>query len=109
MNSTVFAVAVISCVVGAVFGVLVKHILDTRSYDQVCRWYVEESEKVDERDKVIEDLQKEINRLHEALAVKSLKEVNKNIVRLAEEGFQFFDVNDLPEHFNDDIDFGGKF
>ena len=109
MNSTVFAVAVISCVVGAVFGVLVKHILDTRSYDQVCRWYVEESEKVDERDKVIEDLQKEINRLHEALAVKSLKEVNKNIVILAEEGFQFFDVNDLPEHFNDDIDFGGKF
>lgn len=109
MNSTVFAVAVISSVAGAIFGVLVKHILDTRSYDQVCRWYVEESEKVDERDKVISDLQDEINRLHTALAVKSLKEVNKNIVRLAEEGFQFFDVNNLPEHFNDDIDFGGKF
>lgn len=21
----------------------------------------------------------------------------------------FFDVNDLPGHFNDDVDFGGKF
>lgn len=111
MNSTVFAVAVISSVIGAIFGVLVKHILDIRGWNQVCRWYVEEAEKVDERDKVISQLQTEINRLHEALAVQSLRKVNKTIRKLADEGctVEFFDVNDLPKHFDDDIDFGGKF
>ena len=108
MNSTVFAVAVISSVAGAIFGVLVKHILDTRGYNQVCRWYVEESEKVDERDRVISNLQDEINRLHQALAVKAIKAV---VCTAKKSDFPegFFDVNDLPEHFNDDVDFGGKF
>lgn len=109
MNSTVFAVAVVSSVVGAVFGVLVKHILDTRSYDQVCRWYVEESEKVDERDKVISDLHEEINRLHTALAVKSLRQVTAKPIKVSDMKF-FADLSHtpLPEGF-DDIDFGGKF
>ena len=49
MNSTVFAVAVISSVVGAIFGVLVKHILDTRNFTEVCNWYLDEARKVDER------------------------------------------------------------
>lgn len=111
MDSTVFAVAVIGCVVGAIFGVLVKHILDNRNYTEVCNWYLDEARKVDERDKVISDLQDEINRLHEALAVKSLKEVNEHMKKVTNEmcNVEFFDVNDLPEHFNDDIDFGGKF
>lgn len=126
MNSTVFAVAVVSAVVGAIFGVLVKHILDMRGYDQVCRWYVEESEKVDEMDKVISGLQKQINRLTEennrlqiernmfdvthfkaSAPIKGVKIINPEEVR------KFFidmaRVEPLPDHFNDDIDFGGKF
>ena len=111
MNSTVFAVAVISSVAGAIFGVLVKHILDNRNFTEVCNWYLDEARKVDERDKVIKDLQDEINRLHTALAVKSLKEVNERMKKVKDEmcNVKFFDVNDLPDHFNDDIDFGGKF
>lgn len=120
MNSTVFAVAVISSVAGAIFGVLVKHILDIRGWNQVCRWYVEEAEKVDERDKVIRDLQDEINRLHTALAVKSLKNVSNKVVFVPKELLpepnmaivtdkKFFDMNDLHSNFGDDVDFGGKF
>lgn len=111
MNSTVFAVAVVSAVVGAIFGVLVKHILDTRDFKDVYYWYLDEARKVDERDKVISDLQDEINRLHTALAVKSLKEVRDHMKKVTNEmcNVKFFDVNDLPDHFNDDIDFGGKF
>ena len=107
MNSTVFAVAVISNVVGAIFGVLVKHILDMRGYDQVCRWYVEEAEKVDERDKVIKDLQNEINLLHKALAVKSLRQVTQ--VKPSSDMQVFYDLVNKPLPDCDDIDFGGKF
>lgn len=109
MNSTVFAVAVVSAVVGAIFGVLVKHILDTRNFTEVCNWYLDEARKVDERDKVIKDLQDEINRLHTALAVKSLRQVAGKVMLVPDNNAEFFDVNDLPDHFNDDIDFGGKF
>ena len=125
MNSTVFAVAVVSAVVGAIFGVIVKHIIDMRGYDQVCRWYVEESEKVDEMDKVISGLQKQINRLTEennrlqiernmfdvthfkaSAPIKGVKIINPEEVRKF-----FLDITSepLPDHFNDDIDFGGKF
>lgn len=108
MNSTVFAVAVVSSVVGAIFGVLVKHILDMRGYDQVCRWYVEEAEKVDERDKVINGLQDEINRLHTALAVKSLRQVTAKPIKVSDMKF-FTDLSHTPLPDCDDIDFGGKF
>lgn len=108
MNSTVFAVAVVSAVAGAIFGVLVKHILDTRLFNEVCRWYADEATKVDERDKVIKDLQDEINRLHTALAVKSLRQVTQ--VKPSSDMQVFYDLvnKPLPEGF-DDIDFGGKF
>ena len=120
MNSTVFAVAVISCVVGAIFGVLVKHIIDMRGYDQVCRWYVEESEKVDEMDKIISDLQKQINRLTEEnnrLQIENCKNFKPfsytaKIVNPEEVRKFFIDMareEHLPDHFGDDIDFGGKF
>ena len=109
MNSTVFAVAVISSVVGAIIGVFVQHILDTRNFTEVCHWYWDEARKVDERDKVIKDLQDEINRLHQALAVKSLRQVTGKVMLVPDKNAEFFDVNDLPDHFNDDIDFGGKF
>ena len=120
MNSTVFAVAVISCVVGAIFGVLVKHILDTRLSNEVCRWYADEATKVDERDKVINDLQKQINRLTEEnnrLQIencKNFKPVSYKVVNPEEVRKFFIDIDmarvePLPDHFNDDIDFGGKF
>ena len=125
MNSTVFAVAVVSAVVGAIFGVLVKHILDTRNFTEVCNWYLDEARKVDERDKVIEGLQKQINRLTEennrlqiernmfdvthfkaSAPIKGVKIINPEEVRKF-----FLDITSepLPDHFNDDIDFGGKF
>lgn len=107
MNSTVFAVAVISSVVGAVFGVLVKHILDTRNFTEVCNWYLDEARKVDERDKVISDLQDEINRLHTALAVKSLRQVTQ--VKPSSDMQVFYDLANKPLPDCDDIDFGGKF
>jgi hypothetical protein len=68
---------------------------------------LDEARKVDERDKVIKDLQDEINRLHTALAVKSLRQVTQ--VKPSSDMQVFYDVNNLPSHFNDDIDFGGKF
>lgn len=120
MNSTVFAVAVIGCVVGAIFGVLVKHIIDIRGWNQVCNWYVDEAMKVDERDKVIKDLQKQINRLTEEnnrLQIENCKNFKPfsytaKIVNPEEVRKFFIDmakVEPLPDHFNDDIDFGGKF
>ena len=120
MNSTVFAVAVISSVVGAIFGVLVKHIIDARLFNEVCRWYADEATKVDERDKVIKDLQKQINRLTEEnnrLQIENCKNFKPfsytaKIVNPEEVRKFFLDLareESLPDHFNDDIDFGGKF
>lgn len=122
MNSTVFTVAVVSAVVGAIFGVLVKHILDTRNYTEVCNWYLDEARKVDERDKVIKDLQKQINRLTEEnnrLQIENARTLHPYTVSAStkivnpEEVRKFFlDMareEPLPDHFADDIDFGGKF
>lgn len=113
MDSTVFTVAVIGCVVGAIFGVLVKHILDTRNYTEVCNWYLDEARKVDERDKIIKRLVKENSRLQievadskynkiaDAMGVHNPEDVRKFFLNITDEP--------LPDHFNDDIDFGGKF
>lgn len=118
MNSTVFAVAVVSAVVGAIFGVLVKHIIDIRGWNQVCNWYVDEAMKVDEMDKIISDLHKQINRLTEEnnrLQIencKNFKPVSYKVVNPEEVRKFFIDMareESLPPHFNDDIDFGGKF
>ncbi len=120
MDSTVFTVAVVSAVVGTIFGVLVKHILDTRNYTEACNWYLDEARKVDEKDKVIKDLQKQINRLTEEnnrLQIENCKNFKPfsytaKIVNPEEVRKFFIDmakVEPLPDHFNDDIDFGGKF
>lgn len=122
MNSTVFAVAVVSTVVGAIFGVLVKHILDTRDFKDVYYWYLDEARKVDERNKVIKDLQKQINRLTEEnnrLQIENARTLHPYTVSAStkivnpEEVRKFFiDMareEPLPDHFADDIDFGGKF
>lgn len=106
MNSTVFAVAVVSAVVGAVVGVLLHCIVSSKSFNELAKDYLEAARKADERAAVIKDLQNEINKLHQALAVKAIKAV---VCTAKKSDFPegFFDVNDLPKHFNDDIDFGG--
>lgn len=108
MNSTVFAVAVISATLGAVAGVLIHYIISQKSFNRLGNYYLEEAKKVTDMSKTIIRLQDEINRLHQTLAVQA---VMKNKITFKKSDFPegFFDVNDLPKHFNDDIDFGGKF
>lgn len=108
MNSTVFAVAVVSAVIGGVIGVILHYFVSKRSFDEIAGAYFEACLACDSKDEVIAKLQDEINHLHQALAVKSIKAV---VCTAKKSDFPegFFDVNDLPEHFNDDVDFGGKF
>ena len=107
MNSTVFAVAVVSAVVGGVIGVILHYFVSKRSFDEIAGAYLEACFACDSKDEVIAELQDEINHLHQALAVKSLRQVTQ--VKPSSDMQVFYDVNDLPKHFNDDIDFGGKF
>lgn len=111
MNSTVFAVAVVSAMVGGVIGVILHYFVSKRTLDEIAGAYLEACLACDSKDEVIAKLQDEINHLHQALAVKSLKEVRDHMKKVTNEmcNVKFFDVNDLPKHFDDDIDFGGKF
>jgi len=108
MNSTVFAVAVISAVIGGVIGVILHYFVSKRSFDEIAGAYIEASFDCDSKDELIAKLQDEINHLHQAIAVQSLKKVRTGIIE-DKANIEFFNVNDLPKHFDEDIDFGGKF
>ena len=108
MNSTVFAVAVVSAMVGGVIGVILHYFISKRTLDEIAGAYLEACFACDGKDEVIAKLQDEINHLHQALAVQSLKKVRTGVIE-DKANIEFFNVNDLPKHFNEDIDFGGKF
>lgn len=107
MNSTVFAVAVVSAVIGAVAGVILHYFVSKRSFDEIAGAYLEACLACDSKDELIAELQDEINHLHQALAVKSLRQVTQ--VKPFSDMQVFYDLANKPLPDCDDIDFGGKF
>ena len=108
MNSTVFAVAVVSAMVGGVIGVILHYFVSKRTLDEIAGAYLEACFDCDSKDEVIAKLQDEINHLHQALAVASLRQVTAKPIKVSDMKF-FADLTHTPLPDCDDIDFGGKF
>ena len=114
MNSTVFAVAVVSVVVGAIGGYLVKHFQDSRHFNEIFADLFDMSIALDRKDKEIASLKEQVNRYNKLRAIKEIHvrpEVSDTVKKLMQDGcnVEFFKVDDLPDSLNDDIDFGGNF
>ena len=109
MNSAVFTGIMLGLVVGAIFGYVLSRVQDTRYINEISDFAIEKTKKILKED---EELIKELFSRNKKLTDENNRlqlELVKTFNPKADFPEGFFDVNDLPDHFNDDIDFGGKF
>ena len=119
MNSTVFTVGLACLVVGAILGMVVKHIQDTKYFKELADFSTQQMRKVMREDEeIIEELYGKIERLtaeNNRLQIENAKNFkpvscSAKIVN-PEEVRKFFTnltVEALPDDW-EDIDFGGNF
>lgn len=111
MNSTMFLVAVACTIFGAIGGMIAKHVLDTKYFNELADFSTQQMRKVMREDEEIIDrlygkiihLTSENNRLQVEKMV-SNKKIN---FRETEQFFEDLCKEALPE--DNDIDFGGNF
>ena len=103
---TGFIIGVVSAVVGAVVGVIIKHIQDNKVVRELVAELVDQAKELDRQEVELRKMQGAINRYNDILC--ALKE--QTVVRMKGDcNADFFKVNDLPIHFDKDVDFGGNF
>lgn len=125
MNSTVFTVGLACLVLGAILGMIGKHLQDTKYFKEMADFTRDQMRKVMKEDEeIIGRLTKENNRLQIELMEKAAKSVvsNNKVIFVPREMMPEADkaiITDekfftdlahepLPDDW-EDIDFGGKF
>ena len=111
-ESTVFLIGMICLMVGAVLGVIIHYIVSERHIADLNEELLSKFERIKKQNEIIRRLIDENNRLqvenvkNRINARKLTKIMSPNHLT----GF-FEEIVDepLPDHFADDIDFGGKF
>lgn len=107
MTSEIFAAIVISSTAGAVFGVILKHVLDTRHIKKINAIWEEALEKTKAEDKRFEDGLRDIIKRQDELIARLQARAQAKPKTNFRECSQFFEalVNEpLPEDGND-LDF----
>ena len=116
-ESMVFMIGVICFMVGGVLGVLIKHLMDEKHFADLNEELFSKFERIKKQNEIIRRLIEENNRL-QIEGIKNFKPLHANpssfplnpmtAVRDNRFARMVFD-EPLPDHFADDIDFGGKF